>query len=254
MDRLEKLLKDLPPDLHQEVEDFVQFLLAKRAKTRGRKLREKLTGSLSAKPSHWKNPWVWGLLVGAGLIIALLPWLFISGSPSPPVPATPAPKVAGEKPTLSAPAPAAPVAGPSPGVGAAPPTAETQLTNVVLKNQLSEVLNQLREAQLKKDITLYSQAYAADFPDFDQRRQKTLAVWGAYDYSSLDFDLQEAKLLDADHALAQVTWNIKAEEKKNEKIKTEKQAYKVWFSKDSGQWRIGKLEKETNPDQEGKGR
>jgi len=206
------------------------------------------------KPSPWKNPWVWGLLVGAGLIIALLPWLFISGSPSSPVPATPAPKVAGEKPPLGAPAPGAPVPGPSPGVGAALPAAETPLTNVVLKNQLSEVLNQLREAQLKKDITLYSQAYAPGFPDFDQKRQKTLAVWGAYDYSSLDFDLQEAKLLDADHALAQVTWNIKTEEKKNQNIKTEKQTYKVWFSKDSGQWRISKLEKEPNPDQEGKGR
>lgn len=46
MDRLEKLLKDLPSDLHQEVEDFVQFLLSKRFKTKGRKLRQDWAGAL----------------------------------------------------------------------------------------------------------------------------------------------------------------------------------------------------------------
>ena len=46
MENLEKLLKDLPPDLHQEVEDFVQFLLIKRAKTKGRKLRQDWAGAL----------------------------------------------------------------------------------------------------------------------------------------------------------------------------------------------------------------
>lgn len=195
-----------------------------------------------AKPSPWKNPWVWGLLVGAGLIIVLLPWLFISGSPSHLVPETTAPKVAGGKSGLSAPTPAPPISGPSPGVGAAPPAGEAPSTDAVLKNQLAEVLNQLREAQLKKDITQYVRAYSPDFPNFDQRRQKTLAVWGVFDYSSLDFELKEAKPLDADHAFAQVTWNIKTEEKKTQNSKTLTQTYKVWFTKDSGQWRINKLE------------
>jgi hypothetical protein len=46
MERLEKLLKDLPPELHQEVEDFVQFLLSKRARAQGRKLRQDWAGAL----------------------------------------------------------------------------------------------------------------------------------------------------------------------------------------------------------------
>ncbi len=32
MNRLEELIKELPPDLQQEVQDFAQFLLDKRAK------------------------------------------------------------------------------------------------------------------------------------------------------------------------------------------------------------------------------
>lgn len=32
MTRIEELIRDLPPELHREVEDFVEFLLEKRVK------------------------------------------------------------------------------------------------------------------------------------------------------------------------------------------------------------------------------
>lgn len=196
---------------------------------------------IPAKPAPWKNPWVWGLLVGAGLVIALLPWLFISGTPPPTVP--PAPKVIPEKPAVSAPVPAAPIpASPQAGKPAGPTVSETPLSAAVLKEQLAEVLRQLREAQLQKDIARYSQVFSSDFPDFDKRRHKTLAVWDIYDYPGLDFELAEIKLLDGDHALAQVTWNLTVREKKTQIAKSESQTYKVWFSKDGGHWRISNLE------------
>ena len=46
MERLENLIKELPPDLQQEVADFVQFLLTKRGKQPGRKLRQDWGGAL----------------------------------------------------------------------------------------------------------------------------------------------------------------------------------------------------------------
>jgi hypothetical protein len=116
------------------------------------------------------------------------------------------------------------------------------LSAAVLKDQLAEPLNQLREAQLKKDISRYTQAFAPDFPDFDKRRQKTLAVWEAYDYSGLDFELAEIKLLDADHAQAAVTWKLHIQQKVTQTAKSETQSYKVWFAKDAGKWRISNLE------------
>ncbi|MEW6659433.1 MAG: zinc ribbon domain-containing protein [Thermodesulfobacteriota bacterium] len=196
-----------------------------------------------AKPAAWKNPWVWGLLVGAGLLIALLPWIFISGAPPPPGPAPPVPQVIQEKPAPIAPAPAASTpASPQAGKPAGPPVSETPLTAAAVKDQLANVLRQLREAQLQKDISRYSQAFSPDFPDFDKRRQKTLAVWEAYDYPGLDFELAEVMLQDADHALAQVTWNLTVREKKTQIAKSESQTYKVWFSKDGGHWRISNLE------------
>ena len=199
---------------------------------------------IPAKPSLWKNPWVWGLLVGIGLVIALLPWLFISSTPPPSGPASPAPKVIVEKPVppAPAPAPASPSPGSPAGADGVPPVTETPLSATVLKDQLSELLNQLREAQLKKDISQYAQVFAPNFPDFNQRRQKTLAVWEAYDYSSLDFQLAEVKPLEGDQAFALVTWNLKIQQKATQTGKSETQSYKVWFSKDAGKWRISNLE------------
>lgn len=200
-----------------------------------------------AKSSPWKNPWVWGLLAGAGLMIALLPWLFISGPPPPSVPASPSPKVITQKPVPVAPVPA-PLPSVSPaGESRVPPVSATPPGAVVLKDQLTELLNYLREAQLKKDISLYSQAFSPNFPDFDRRRQKTLNVWEAYDYSSLNFELGEVKPLDEDQAFAVVTWNLNIQQKTAQAGKSETQSYKVWFSKDGGKWRISNLEMVRKP-------
>lgn len=211
---------------------------------------KQLPATRSGKPSSWKKPWVWGVFIGIGLVIALLPWLFVSGPPPPKGPEIPTPKIIEEKPPVSAPAPSSPPrAGgpPAPESGAAPPS-ESPLSAAVLKKQLEELLNQLREAQLKKDISQYLHAFSPNFPDLEMRRQKTLAVWQAYDYSSLDFELDEVKLLDADRAFAKVVWNLKTQQKVSQNIKTETQTYKVWFSKDAGQWRISNLEMVRKPD------
>jgi hypothetical protein len=46
MERLEELIKKLPPDLTQEVEDFIHFLLARRGRKPGRFLRQDWGGGL----------------------------------------------------------------------------------------------------------------------------------------------------------------------------------------------------------------
>jgi hypothetical protein len=43
---LKELIEALPPEFKQEVEDFVQFLLEKRARKRGKKLRQDWAGAL----------------------------------------------------------------------------------------------------------------------------------------------------------------------------------------------------------------
>ncbi len=47
MSALKKLIDQLPPDLQREVQDFAQFLLEKRRKKAGYRLRQDWAGALS---------------------------------------------------------------------------------------------------------------------------------------------------------------------------------------------------------------
>jgi hypothetical protein len=46
MENIEEMVKKLTPELKQEVEDFVNFLIEKKARKRGRKLRQDWAGAL----------------------------------------------------------------------------------------------------------------------------------------------------------------------------------------------------------------
>jgi hypothetical protein len=46
MKNLEERIKELPPELHREVMDFVDFLLEKRVRRGGKKLRQDWAGAL----------------------------------------------------------------------------------------------------------------------------------------------------------------------------------------------------------------
>lgn len=45
-DTIQELLKALPPDLQREAEDYIRFLLEKRAKKSGKRLRQDWAGAL----------------------------------------------------------------------------------------------------------------------------------------------------------------------------------------------------------------
>jgi mRNA-degrading endonuclease RelE of RelBE toxin-antitoxin system len=45
MENIEEIVKKLPPDLKREVEDFVNFLIEKKARKHGRKLRQDWAGA-----------------------------------------------------------------------------------------------------------------------------------------------------------------------------------------------------------------
>ncbi len=46
MEKIEGIVKKLPPELKREVEDFANFLIEKKARRHGRKLRQDWAGAL----------------------------------------------------------------------------------------------------------------------------------------------------------------------------------------------------------------
>jgi hypothetical protein len=50
---LEEMIRELPPELRQEVEDFIEFLLRKRAKRSPKPLRLEWKGALQDMRAHF---------------------------------------------------------------------------------------------------------------------------------------------------------------------------------------------------------
>lgn len=109
------------------------------------------------------------------------------------------------------------------------------------RQALLELLNQMREAQLKKDIHLFLEAYSPNFPNLAQRRDLMLSIWQKYDYLDSQFQLTDITIKNNTLILGRVTWVIKARDRQNNAMKIFSKSYQVYFSKDSGKWLILKF-------------
>ena len=110
------------------------------------------------------------------------------------------------------------------------------------KEDLLKLINQIREAQLKKDIRLFMDAYSPSFLNLAQKRKLTLNIWKRYDYIESQFNINDIKQENASLILGRITWNIKALDRNTRVIKIFSKSYDVNFSKQSGKWLIQKLE------------
>jgi hypothetical protein len=110
------------------------------------------------------------------------------------------------------------------------------------KEDLLRLLNQIREAQSKKDIRLFLDAYSPTFPNLAQKRKLTLNLWKSYDYIESQFKINNLQQENASMILAEITWNIKTQDRKTRVIKIVTKSYNVQFSKQSGKWLIKALE------------
>jgi len=185
-----------------------------------------------------KHLWFHGFLVGLGVVIIIsLALLFFKGTPTPPAPKE---REVTAVPSLTPPTQVAPG---QPGTGQTTPPVGSADANAVLKVQLEEVLANLREANLNKDLTRFLNLYSPAFPQREKKGQDISKVWKAYDYLAMGFRIDEVKPLGVDRAYARVTWNIKTQDRNTKNLKDVTRTYQVWFAKESNQWRIRALDK-----------
>jgi len=177
-------------------------------------------------PSKVAQPWVIGLLMGAGVIIVVLLILLLTRTqaPTPSAPTVP--------PKAEAPAP------PAPAPPATPPAPQAPS----LKEELQGVLSTMREARLNKDIIKLMNCYSVTLPDLEEKRRETLKSWENYDYTNLVFTMDEIHPLGVDNANAKVTWYVDIKNRRTGELISSTQTYQVRFAKELGQWRIRSLE------------
>lgn len=187
----------------------------------------------SQLPPRWKRLWIHGFVLGLGLVlVGFLLWFFIRGTPFSPTSdkGKEAPQ-AQAQPGQSAPA--------GPRVVSQVPAESTAL----LKSQLEQVLSGIREANQKKDLSQLLSNYSPNFPQLPQRAQSISRTWKIYNYPRMEFEIKEVKLLADNVAVAQVTWDVEAQNISTLKYKNISKTYLIRFVRESDQWRIETLDK-----------
>ena len=107
--------------------------------------------------------------------------------------------------------------------------------------QVNGILEQVREAQLKKDIGLFLEAYAPTFPHLDKKKEFILKTWQKYAYLDMHFAIEDIQKPDPNTIIAKVTWDITLEDLVSKKKSALKRDYTVHFSHVSGKWLIQEL-------------
>jgi ketosteroid isomerase-like protein len=194
-------------------------------------LSETLLQQISQRPA------VSALAATLGAVILLvLGWLFFSGSGPVVSPSPPALRTA--EPPAAKPAAAPPPEAPRASAAALKPLGPDEA-----KIRVQAILDDIKEAQLSKDIDRLMQIYAADFPDLKEKREKILQTWQFFDFRNLNYTIEELKLLDADRIMAQVVWEIETAGKGEEQAKIDRQTFHVWLWKAEDGWRISNVER-----------
>jgi hypothetical protein len=107
--------------------------------------------------------------------------------------------------------------------------------------EVKGILDQVREAQIKKDIGQFLQVYAPTFPNLDKKKESILKTWQKYDYLDMHFAIENIQKPDANTIVAKVTWDITLEDLASKKKSALKRDYTVYFSHVSGKWLIQDL-------------
>jgi RNA polymerase subunit RPABC4/transcription elongation factor Spt4 len=102
---------------------------------------------------------------------------------------------------------------------------------------LKDVLENIRQANLKKNINLFMSCYAADFEDREERRKTTLESWSKFNFLELSYNLK-VNSMSINLSEARVTWWIRFIPKKGGQSEEIKSVLDVKFQKENNEWKI----------------
>ena len=94
-------------------------------------------------------------------------------------------------------------------------------------------------ANLKEDINLFQTGYSSDFPDWGEKRRKTLAMWQKYDFIKLGHYIAELDI-QRDKAEAFLIWSITISERGGSPREMET-TNQVTLRKEEDGWKIVEL-------------
>jgi len=111
------------------------------------------------------------------------------------------------------------------------------LSETLELEKIKRLLENIRQANLKKNIDLFLSCYSIDFKDREVKKKATLDNWKKFDYLDLSYDLKNPSL-SGNIAKAKVEWLIKIFPTTGGKPQENKTILDVILKKEEGEWKI----------------
>lgn len=107
-------------------------------------------------------------------------------------------------------------------------------------DKIKSLLENIKKANLRKDIDLFLSCYANDFKDLKGKRKATLESWENFNFLDLTYDLGNLSVT-GDKARARVEWLVRFSSKSGGQPQESKTILDVAFKKEDGTWKIGEI-------------
>jgi len=98
----------------------------------------------------------------------------------------------------------------------------------------------IRQANLKKNIGLFMSCYSRDFQDKKAKRLATLEAWESFNYLDLSYDLKK-QTITGDMADVSVEWLIRTSPKAGGQPQDNRTVLNVTLSREEGNWKIREI-------------
>jgi hypothetical protein len=106
--------------------------------------------------------------------------------------------------------------------------------------KIKSLLENIKQANLKKNIDLFMSCYSRDFSDREIKRLDTLETWGFYNYHALSYDLKKQTIA-GDTANVRLEWLIQISKKAGGQPEDKRTLMDVTLKREDGHWKIKEI-------------
>ena len=117
-----------------------------------------------------------------------------------------------------------------------PPGPQTVTENKEVE-KIGFVFENIRRANLQKNIDLFMSCFSRDFKGAERKRKDTLKMWETFNYHDLSYDLKK-QTISGDTADVRLEWVIRTSERVGGKPNNGRTVLDVTLKREDGYWKI----------------
>jgi ribosomal protein L40E len=125
----------------------------------------------------------------------------------------------------------------SPSAGTSSPQSQSPVSKKEEAKRVRSLFENIRQANLKKNIGLFMSCYSRDFEDKEGKRLAVLETWENLNYLDLSYHLKK-QTITGDTADVRVEWLIRTSPKAGGQPQDTRSILNVTLSKEDGSWKI----------------